>query len=112
MELQIVYRLSLKNILNNTICNSPLLGVAFYILFMIPRFKKAQEITSPLLSKEQFLEEHNRLSPENLKATISLLSRFRTEKASLFKDNNWSLDKLRRPFIIWLTALPFSKKKT
>ena len=112
MELQIVYRLSLRNILNNTICNSSLSGVAFYIIFMIPRFKKTQKITSPLLNKEQFLEEHNKLSPENLKATISLLSRFRIEKASLFKDDNWSLDKLRRPFIIWLTALPFGKKKT
>jgi len=110
LELQIVYRLSLKNILNNTICNSPLSGVAFYIIFMIPRFKKAQKITSPSLNKEQFLEEHNKLSPENLKATISLLSRFRTEKASLFKDDKWSLDKLRRPFIMWLTSLANGEK--
>jgi hypothetical protein len=105
LELQIVYRLSLRNILNNTICNSPLSGVAFYILFMIPRFKKVQKIKSPPINKEQFLEEHNRLSPENLKATISLLSRFREEKTSLFKNNNWSIDKLRRPFILWLTSL-------
>jgi hypothetical protein len=79
---------------------------------MIPRFKKAQKITSPPLNKEEFLEEHNNLSPNNLKATIPLLSRFRIEKASLFKDDNWSMDKLRRPFIVWLTALPFGKKKT
>jgi len=79
---------------------------------MIPKFKKAQKIEILLLNKEQFLQEHNKLSPENLKATIPLLSRFRTERASLFKDDNWSLDKLRRPFIMWLTALPLGKKKT
>lgn len=81
-------------------------------VIMIPRFKKTQKTTSQFLNKEQFLEEHNKLSPENLKATISLLSRFKEEKASLFKNNNWPIDKLRRPFIVWLTALPFGKKKT
>lgn len=54
--------------------------------------------------KQRFLEEHNKLSPINLQATIPLLSRFRVEKPSLFKDDNWSLDKLRRPFILWLTS--------
>jgi hypothetical protein len=72
---------------------------------MIPRFKKVKKVINPHLNKEEFLEEHNRLSPPNLKATISLLSRFRTEKASLFKDDYWSIDKLRRPFIMWLTSL-------
>ncbi len=78
---------------------------------MIPRFKKAPKITNPHLKKEQFLEEHNRLSPINLRATISLLSRFKIEKTSLFKDDDWSIEKLRRPFILWLTSLPFKEKE-
>jgi hypothetical protein len=110
-ELQIVTRLSLRKILNNTICDSPLLGVVFYLQNMIPRFKKVQKVLNPHLKKEQFLEEHNRLSPLNLRATISLLSRFRVEKASLFKGDDWSIDKLRRPFILWLTSLSWDKKK-
>ena len=78
---------------------------------MIPRFKKVKKLINQRLKKEQFLEEHNRLSPVNLRATISLLSRFRIEKASLFKGDNWSIDKLRRPFILWLTSLSWNKKK-
>jgi len=78
---------------------------------MIPRFKKAPKVINQQLKKEEFLVEHNRLSPESLRATIPLLSRFRTEKASLFKGEAWSIDKLRRPFILWLTSLYLSKKK-
>ena len=78
---------------------------------MIPRFKKDSKVINQPLNKEQFLEEHNRLSPIDLKATISLLSRFKIEKASLFKNDKWSIDKLRRPFILWLTSLPFNKKR-
>ena len=82
---------------------------------MIPRFKKVAKTTERYLKKEQFLEEHNRLSPENLRATISLLSRFKTEKAFLFDGgsggNDWSIDKLRRPFVLWLTSLPCDKKE-
>jgi hypothetical protein len=78
---------------------------------MIPRFKKVKKLINPYFKKEQFLEEHNRLSPVNLRATISLLSRFRIEKASLFKGDNWPIDKLRRPFILWLTSLSWDKKK-
>jgi hypothetical protein len=59
-----------------------------------------------MTKKQQFLSDHNKLSPLNLQATISMLSRFRVEKTSLFKDDNWSIDKLRRPFILWLTSLP------
>jgi len=44
------------------------------------------------------------LSPVNLQATMAVLSRFRIEKAMLFKDNEWSIDKLRRPFVLWLTS--------
>jgi hypothetical protein len=79
---------------------------------MIPRFKKVPKIINQHLNKKQFLEEHNRLSPKNLKATIPLLSRFRTEKALLFKDDNWSIDKLRRPFVLWLTSLSLDKRKS
>lgn len=78
---------------------------------MIPRFKKVKKLKKQHLNKEEFLEEHNKLSPINLRATISLLSRFRTEKASLFKGDDWPIDKLRRPFIMWLTSLSWNKKK-
>ena len=61
--------------------------------------------------KQQFLSEHNRLSPSNLQTTMFLLSRFRIERTSLFKDNNWSIDKLRRPFVLWLTSLTEEEKR-
>ena len=77
---------------------------------MIPRFKKVKKNINLCLNKEQFLEEHNKLSPENLKATIPLLSRFRIEHTSMFKDNNWSIDRLRRPFVLWLTSLTDNEK--
>jgi len=64
------------------------------------------------ISKEQFLEEHNKLSPSNLRATLALLDRFKEEKKPLLKDNEWSVDKLRIPFISWLTTLPKDDKKT
>ncbi|MDD5433141.1 MAG: hypothetical protein PHE77_00560 [Candidatus Pacebacteria bacterium] len=72
---------------------------------MIPRFKKNLKVPDPHLKKEQFLEEHNKLAPENLRATVALLSRFREEKASLFHNDDWPIDKFRRPFILWLTSL-------
>jgi hypothetical protein len=68
------------------------------------------EIKPQKTTKEEFLLEHNKLSPLNMQATIDLLSRFRTEKASIFKDDNWSIDRLRRPFILWLTSLPLREK--
>lgn len=61
--------------------------------------------------KQQFLLEHNKLSPLDLQATTFLLSRFKEEKAALFKDDSWSIDKLRRPFILWLTSLTVEEKK-
>ena len=64
-----------------------------------------------MTTKEEFLLEHNRLSPASLAATKELLTRFRTEKASVFKDNDWSVEKLRRPFIIWLTSLSPQEKE-
>ena len=64
-----------------------------------------------MTKKQQFLLEHNKLSPLNLQATTSLLSRFRIERTSLFKDDNWSIDKLRRPFILWFTSLTAEEKE-
>lgn len=64
-----------------------------------------------LISKEQFLQEHNKLSPANLQATLALLTKFQETKKPLLKDNEWSVDKLRIPFIAWLTSLPESEKK-
>lgn len=63
-----------------------------------------------LISKEKFLEEHNKLSPSNLQATLALLDRFKEEKKPLMKDDGWCLDKLRIPFISWLTALQEPEK--
>ncbi len=64
-----------------------------------------------MTKKENFLLEHNKLSPLNLQATMFLLSLFRTEKAKIFKNNDWSIDKLRRPFIFWLTSLSSKEKE-
>jgi len=64
------------------------------------------------ISKEQFLEEHNKLSPSNLKANLTLLNRFKDEKKPLMKDDSWCLDKLRIPFISWLTAVQEADKKS
>lgn len=63
-----------------------------------------------LISKEQFLLEHNKLSPDNLQATFALLTSFQEEKKPLLKDADWSF-KLRIPFISWLIALPHEKKQ-
>jgi hypothetical protein len=63
-----------------------------------------------LISKEQFLAEHNKLSPTNLRATLALLNRFKEEKKPLMKDSEWCIDKHRIPFISWLTALPKEEK--
>lgn len=63
-----------------------------------------------IIGKEQFLIEHNKLSPVNLQATFALLTRFQEEERPLLKDANWS-HKLRIPFITWLLALPVEKKK-
>jgi hypothetical protein len=64
-----------------------------------------------MTAKQKFLEEHNKMSPTNLQATVPMLSRFRIEKSALFKGHDWSVDKLRRPFIIWLTSLTDREKE-
>ena len=64
-----------------------------------------------MTNKEQFLIEHNKLSPLSLQADLVMLNRFKEEKISLFKDNSWSVDKLRRPFILWLTSLPSEQQE-
>ena len=64
-----------------------------------------------MTNKEQFLIEHNKLSPLGLQATLILLTRFKEDKISLFKNDDWSVDKLRRPFILWLTSLSSELKE-
>jgi hypothetical protein len=64
-----------------------------------------------LISKEKFLEEHNKLSPSNLQATLALLERFKEEKKPLMKDTEWCLDKHRIPFISWMTSIQEPDKK-
>jgi len=63
-----------------------------------------------MTTKKQFLIEHNELAPLNLKATIEILNRFRSEKPGLFKDDDWPINKIRRPFIFWLTSMTKAKK--
>ena len=63
-----------------------------------------------VIGKEQFLIEHNKLSPENMQATFALLTKFQEEKRPLLKDNEWS-HKLRIPFMSWLASLPQEEKK-
>ena len=60
---------------------------------------------------EQFLIDHNKLSPLNLQATIGLLLRFKTRKPALFKSDEWPVDKIRRPFIFWLSSLSRAEKE-
>jgi len=64
-----------------------------------------------MINKEQFLIEHNKLSPLSLQTTLTLLTQFQEEKRPLLKDNAWSIDKLRIPLISWLLALPLAKKR-
>jgi hypothetical protein len=59
-----------------------------------------------MTTKEEFLTEHNRLSSHDLQATLEQILRFYDEKRILFKDEDWSLEKIRRPFILWLTSMP------
>ncbi len=65
-----------------------------------------------MISKEQFLIEHNKLSPLSLQATLILLTQFKEAKRPLLEDNGWSIDKLRMPFISWLLSLPQAKEKS
>ncbi|MFA5318422.1 MAG: hypothetical protein WC323_03045 [Patescibacteria group bacterium] len=63
-----------------------------------------------MTTKKQFLIEHNELAPLNLKATIDVLNRFKADKPGLFKSNDWPIEKIRRPFIFWLTSMTKAKK--
>ena len=64
-----------------------------------------------LINKDQFLIEHNKLSPINLQVTLSLLTQFQEEKRPLLKNNGWCIDKLRIPLVLWLISLPPEKNK-
>jgi len=64
-----------------------------------------------LITKAQFLQEHNKLSPVNLQCTLVMLNRFRKEKLPLLKDTGWCLDKHRIPFIQWISRLPVAETK-
>ena len=63
-----------------------------------------------MTTKEQFLSEHNKLSPINLKASMEMLIRFKMEKPTLFKNNDWPIDKIRRPFVLWLSSQSSTEK--
>jgi hypothetical protein len=72
--------------------------------YMMPRFKKDQKVEGFFVSKEQFLADHNKLSSPEWRATMKELLRFETEKPNLFKNGHWSIEKIRRPFIEWLSC--------
>ena len=55
-------------------------------------------------AKQQFLIEHNNLAPDHLQVTATVLTRFRQEKPAVFKNCDWDIEKIRRPFIMWLTS--------
>ena len=57
-----------------------------------------------MTTKKEFLLEHNKLSPDNLKATMENLNLFMKDKPGLFKNEDWPINKVRRPFIFWLTS--------
>ena len=57
-----------------------------------------------MTTKEEFLDEHNKLSPNNFKATMDTLACFEAEKPGLIKNNDWTIAKIRRPFILWLSS--------
>jgi len=63
------------------------------------------------MTKKQFLNEHNRLSPVNFQITFSLLTRFQQEKGIFLKDDNWSTEKLRPSLILWLSTLSREENK-
>lgn len=60
---------------------------------------------------EEFMAEHNRLSPANLQVTKETLLRFQSEKEALIRKNDWSIDKLRRPLIEWLHVAALDRGK-
>jgi hypothetical protein len=64
-----------------------------------------------MTTKEQFLDEHNKLSPLNMKATLDMLASFKADKPGLFKNDDWPINKIRRPFIFWLTSLTKGQKE-
>ena len=66
--------------------------------------------TNVIISKEQFLLEHNKLSPVHLQVTLAQLTLFQLAKKPLLKDSQWS-HRLRMPLILWLDTLPKEKKK-
>ena len=57
-----------------------------------------------ITTKEEFLIEHNKLSPENFQATMDTLDNFEADKPGFIKGNDWSIAKIRRPFILWLSS--------
>lgn len=64
-----------------------------------------------MTNRQQFLLEHNRLAPPHLQVTQAMLARFRVEKQGLFKGKDWSVEKLRRPFVMWLTSLSVEERE-
>ncbi len=64
-----------------------------------------------MITKEEFLERHNDLASLEMRATMKMLDFFETKKPALFKDGNYSIEKIRRPFIFWITSLNETEKK-
>jgi len=58
-----------------------------------------------MTTRGQFLIEHNNLSPLNMRATLGMLLFFEIKKPALFISGDYSIEKIRRPFVFWLTSL-------
>lgn len=63
-----------------------------------------------MTTKEEFIQQHNALSSPNLQINMAILDYFKSLKPGLFKDGNYSIEKIRRPFIFWLTSLSDEQK--
>lgn len=54
---------------------------------------------------------HNILPPLNLRAAMKMLNIFKTEKPTLFKDGDCSIERIRKPFVFWLFSLTNVEKE-
>lgn len=64
-----------------------------------------------MTTKEQFIIRHNSLSSLGMRATIGMLECFEIEKPALFKGGDCSIEKVRRPFVFWLSSLSDEQKE-
>ncbi len=64
-----------------------------------------------MTTKEQFIAKHNSLASADMRATTEILDCFIAQKPDLFKTGDYAIEKIRRPFIFWLTSLSSANKQ-